>query len=50
LELKNTLSQWQFGENRSLPISAVFKDSDLFDGNEDRIPWIEKAFKNSESK
>ena len=50
LELKNTLSQWQFGENRSLPISAVFKDPDLFGGEEDRIPWIEKAFKNAESK
>ena len=50
LELKNILSQWQFGENRSLPISAVFKDPDLFGGEEDRIPWIEKAFKNAESK
>ena len=49
LELKNTLSQWQFGENRSLPISAVFKDPDLFGGEEDRIPWIEKAFENAES-
>ena len=49
LELKNTLSQWKFGENRSLPISAVFKDPDLFGGEEDRIPWIEKAFKNAES-
>ena len=50
LELKNTLSQWQFCENRSLPISAVFKDPDLFGGEEDRIPWIEKAFENAESK
>ncbi len=50
LELKNTLSQWQFGENRSLPISAVFKDPDLFGGEEDRIPWIEKAFENAEPK
>ena len=50
LELKNILSQWQFGENRSLPISAVFKDPDLFGGEEDRIPWIEKAFENDESK
>lgn len=50
LELKNTLSQWQFGENRSLPISAVFKDPDLFGGEEDRIPWIEKAFENAKSK
>ena len=50
LELKNTLSEWQFGENRSLPISAVFKDPDLFGGEEDRIPWIEKAFENAESK
>ena len=49
-ELKNTLSQWQFGENRSLPISEVFKDPDLFGGEEDRIPWVEKAFKNAESK
>ena len=49
LELKNTLSQWQFGENRSLPISAVFKDPDLFGGEEDRIPWVEKAFENVES-
>ena len=50
LELKNILSQWQFGENRSLPISAVFKDPDLFGGEEDRIPWIEKAFENAEPK
>jgi len=50
LELKNTLSQWKFGENRSLPISAVFKDPDLFGGGEDRIPWIEKAFENAKSK
>ena len=49
-ELKNTLSQWQFGENRSLPISEVFKDPDLFGGEEDRIPWVEKAFENAESK
>ena len=48
-KLKNTLSQWQFGENRSLPISEVFKDPDLFGGEEDRIPWVEKAFKNAES-
>ena len=50
LKLKNTLSQWKFGENRSLPISAVFKDPDLFGGEEDRIPWIEKAFENAKSK
>ncbi len=50
LELKNTLSQWKFGENRSLPISEVFKDPDLFGGEEDRIPWIEKAFENAKSK
>ena len=50
LELKNTLSQWKFGENRSLSISAVFKDPDLFGGEEDRIPWIEKAFENAKSK
>ena len=49
-ELKNTLSQWQFGENRSLPILEVFKDPDLFGGEEDRIPWVEKAFENAESK
>ena len=48
-KLKNTLSQWQFGENRSLPILEVFKDPDLFGGEEDRIPWVEKAFKNAES-
>ena len=42
--------QWQFGENRSLPISEVFKDPDLFGGKEDRIPWVEKAFRNAESK
>ena len=48
-ELKNILSQWQFGENRSLPISEVLKDPDLFGGVEDRIPWVEKAFKNSET-
>ena len=48
-KLKNTLSQWKFGENRSLPISEVFKDPDLFGGEEDRVPWVEKAFKNAES-
>ena len=48
-ELKNILSQWQFGENRSLPISEVLKDPDLFGGEEDRIPWVEKAFKNTET-
>ncbi|GIQ98542.1 MAG: hypothetical protein CM15mP4_3790 [Candidatus Neomarinimicrobiota bacterium] len=37
------------GENRSLPISEVFKDPDLFGGEEDRIPWVEKAFENAES-
>ena len=50
LELKNTLSQWQFSKNRSLPISEVFKDPDLFGGKEDRIPWIEKAFENVKTK
>ena len=49
-ELKNILSQWQFGENRSLPISEVLKDPDLFGGEEDRVPWVEKAFKNSETR
>ena len=48
-KLKNTLSQWKFGENRSLPISEVFRDPDLFGGEEDRIPWVEKAFNNAES-
>ena len=48
-ELKNILSQWQFGDNRSLPISEVLKDPDLFGGEEDRIPWVEKAFKNAET-
>ena len=48
-ELKNILSQWQFGENKSLPISEVLKDPDLFGGEEDRISWVEKAFKNSET-
>ena len=48
-ELKNILSQWQFGENRSLPISEVLKDPDLFGGEEDRIPWIDKAFKNADT-
>ena len=42
-------SQWQFGENRSLPISEVLTDPDLFGGEEDRIPWVEKAFKNTET-
>ena len=46
-ELKNILSQWQFGENRSLPISEVLRDPDLFGGKEDRIPWVDKAFKNA---
>ena len=49
-ELKNTLSQWHFGENRSLPILEVLQDPDLFGGEEDRISWIEKAFKNAEKK
>ena len=48
-KLKNILSQWQFGENRSLPISEVLSDPDLFGGEEDRIPWVEKAFKNAET-
>ena len=41
-ELKNILSQWQFGKNRSLPISEVLNDPDVFGGEEDRIPWVEK--------
>ena len=48
-KLKNILSQWQFGENKSLPISDVLSDPDLFGGEEDRIPWVEKAFKNTET-
>ena len=48
-ELKNILSQWQFGENRSLPISEVLRDPDLFGGKEDRTPWVDKAFKNVET-
>ena len=44
LELKNILSQWQFGENRSTDFSSS-KDPDLFGGEEDRIPWIEKVLK-----
>ena len=48
-KLKNILSQWQFGENRSLPISDVLSDPDLFGGEEDRIPWVEKALKNTET-
>ena len=34
---------------QSLTISEVLKDPDLFGGEEDRIPWVEKAFKNSET-
>ena len=49
-ELKNTLSQWQIGENRSLPILEVLQDPDLFGGEEDRISWIEQAFENAEKK
>ena len=49
-ELKNTLSQWHFGENRSLPILEVLQDPDLFGGEEDRISWIEQAFENAEKK
>ena len=49
IELKNVLSQWQLGENRSLPILEVLKDPDLFGGEEDRIPWLDKAFKNAET-
>ena len=48
-ELKNIVSQWQFGKNRSLPISEVLNDPDVFGGEEDRIPWVEKAFENAET-
>ena len=40
----------EFWENQSFPNSAVLKDPDLFGGEEDRIPWVEKAFKNSETR
>ena len=43
------LVDWPKGENRSLPLTEVLKDPDLFGGPEDRIPWIEKAFQNSEN-
>ena len=47
--LKRKLVDWPKGENRSLPLTEVLKDPDLFGGPEDRIPWIEKAFQNSEN-
>ena len=48
-ELQALLSTWPVGKNRSLPISEVLKDPDLFGGDEDRIPWVEKAFENQSS-
>ena len=47
--LKRKLIDWPKGENRSLPLTEVLKDPDLFGGPENRIPWIEKAFQNSEN-
>ena len=38
------------GENRSLPLPEILRDPDLFGGKEDRIPWVEKAFDNAETK
>lgn len=44
------LSNLPRGENRSLPLPEILRDPDLFGGEEDRIPWVEKAFENAEVK
>ena len=44
------LSNLPRGENRSLPLPEILRDPDLFGGEEDRIPWVEKAFENAEGK
>ena len=44
------LSNLPRGENRSLPLPEILRDPDLFGGKEDRIPWVEKAFENAETK
>jgi hypothetical protein len=44
------LSNLPMGENRSLPLPEILRDPDLFGGKEDRIPWVEKAFENAETK
>ena len=44
------LSDLPRGENRSLPLPEILRDPDLFGGKEDRIPWVEKAFDNAETK
>ncbi len=46
-ELIKKLDNWPIGLNRSLPITDVLKDPDLFGGEENRIPWLEKAIINS---
>ena len=48
--LNEDLSNWPRGENRSLPLPQILRDPDLFGGEEDRIPWVEKAFENVETK
>ena len=44
------LSNLPRGENRSLPLPEILRDPDLFGGEEDRIPWVEKAFENAKKK
>ena len=48
--LNEDLSNWPRGENRSLPLPQILRDPDLFGGEDDRIPWVEKAFENAETK
>ena len=48
--LNEDLSNWPRGENRSLPLPQILRDPDLFGGEEDRIPWVEKAFENAKTK
>ena len=50
LNLNEDLSNWPRGENRSLPLPQILRDPDLFGGEEDRIPWVEKAFENAKTK
>ena len=44
------LSTFPRGENRSLPLPEILRDPDLFGGKEDRMPWVEKAFDNAETR
>ena len=44
------LSALPRGKNRSLPLPEILRDPDLFGGKEDRMPWVEKAFDNAETR